>query len=48
MDKKLSSQKKELETDISNLDKKLQYLETTYKNSRVHIDQILQTGSQGR
>lgn len=30
-----------LKSDVSNLEKKLHYLETTYKNSRDHLDQVL-------
>lgn len=41
---KLSAKTGELKTEISNLRKKLHYLETTYKNSREHIDQIFKSG----
>ena len=37
---RLSSEAADLKSDISNLNKKLHYLETTHKNSREHIDQI--------
>jgi len=39
--KRLALETAELKDDISNLNKKLNYLETTYKNSREHIDKIL-------
>ena len=42
--KKLSSQTAELRSDVSSLNKKLHYLETTHKNSREHIDKIIQSG----
>ncbi|MCJ1252497.1 hypothetical protein MMC24_000303 [Lignoscripta atroalba] len=42
--KRLSSETAELKSDISNLNKKLHYLETTHKNSREHIDQIFKSG----
>ncbi|KAL8846049.1 MAG: hypothetical protein Q9198_011328, partial [Flavoplaca austrocitrina] len=42
---RLSSDTAELKNDISNLDKKLHYLETTHKNSREHIDQIFKSGA---
>ncbi|KAL9587293.1 MAG: hypothetical protein Q9212_000340 [Teloschistes hypoglaucus] len=41
--KRLKSETMELKSDISNLNKKLHYLETTYKNSREHIDQIFKS-----
>lgn len=40
VERKLSAEADELEGDVKNLEKKLHYLETTYKNSREHIDQI--------
>ena len=43
--KRLSSEASEMKSDISNLNKKLNYLETTYKNSREHIDQIFKSTS---
>ena len=33
-----------LKKDITDLEKKLHYQETTFKNSREHIDKILQSG----
>jgi len=44
---KLSSQSKEIKSDISDLEKKLHYLETTSKNSRGHIEQLLRSGGRG-
>ncbi|MCJ1468737.1 hypothetical protein MMC07_007367 [Pseudocyphellaria aurata] len=44
VEKRLSSETAELKSEISNLNKKLHYLETTYKNSREHIDQIFKPG----
>ncbi|MCJ1297242.1 hypothetical protein MMC08_000028 [Hypocenomyce scalaris] len=44
VEKRLSSETTELKSDISNLDKKLHYLETTHKNSREHIEQIFKSG----
>lgn len=44
VEKRLSSETGELKSDISNLNKKLHYLETTQKNSREHIDRIIQSG----
>lgn len=44
VEKRLSSETSELKSDISNLEKKLHYLETTHKNSREHIDQIFNSG----
>ncbi|MCJ1430080.1 hypothetical protein MMC29_007995 [Sticta canariensis] len=44
VEKRLSSETAELKSDISNLNKKLHYLEMTHKNSREHIDQIFKPG----
>lgn len=44
VEKRLSSETAELKLDISNLNKKLHYLEMTHKNSREHIDQIFKPG----
>lgn len=44
VEERLSSETTELRSDISNLNKKLHYLETTHKNSREHISQIFKTG----
>ena len=45
MEKRLSLETGELKSEISNLTKKLHYLETTQKNSREHIDKIMQSGA---
>lgn len=44
VEERLSLETGELKSDISNLGKKLHYLETTYKNSRDHIDKIVNSG----
>ena len=44
IDKRLKTETSELKTDVDNLGKKLQYLETTHKNSREHIEQIFKSG----
>lgn len=41
---KLAAQNTQLKTEVTNLEKKLNYLETTAKNSREHIDQLLRSG----
>lgn len=41
---RLSKETNELRSDVSNLEKKLHYHETTYKNSRHHLDQIMGVG----
>ncbi|KAL8929805.1 MAG: hypothetical protein Q9208_000949 [Pyrenodesmia sp. 3 TL-2023] len=43
VEKRLASETTELKSDISSLNKKLHYLETTHKNSREHIDQIFRS-----
>ncbi|KAM4059316.1 prefoldin subunit [Hirsutella rhossiliensis] len=40
---KLEFQTKDLESDVDKLNKRLVYLETTHKNSREHIEQMLRT-----
>ncbi|KAL9055334.1 MAG: hypothetical protein Q9162_003641 [Coniocarpon cinnabarinum] len=40
----IDKQSGELKTDISNLEKRLHYLETTAKNSQAHIEQMLKSG----
>ncbi|KAI9790279.1 MAG: hypothetical protein M1816_005304 [Peltula sp. TS41687] len=45
--KRLGGEMNELRSDLSNLEKKLHYLETTHKNSRSHIDQIMRSGGGG-
>jgi len=44
VDKRLTTEASDLKSDVENLGKKLQYLETTHKNSREHIDQIFKSG----
>jgi len=44
VNKRLSGETTELKSEVENLGKKLQYLETTHKNSREHIDQIFNSG----
>ncbi|QPG99062.1 hypothetical protein C2857_000749 [Epichloe festucae Fl1] len=39
----LEEQAKDLDTDVEKLNQRLLYLETTHKNSREHIEQILRT-----
>jgi len=43
VDKRLSSETSELNSEVENLGKKLHYLETTHKNSREHIEQIFKS-----
>lgn len=45
INKKLASESNTLKKDISELEKRLHYQETTFKNSREHIEKILQTGT---
>ncbi|KIV93718.1 hypothetical protein PV10_04913 [Exophiala mesophila] len=40
---RLASESSSLSKEMSDLEKKLHYQETTYKNSRQHIEKILQT-----
>jgi len=40
----LTSETAELKSDIANLNKKLNYLETTYKNSQEHMNRIFSSG----
>jgi prefoldin subunit 1 len=44
MQTKLASQSTELKSDVTDLNKKLHYLETTAQNSRDHIEQLLRSG----
>ncbi|EGD99879.1 prefoldin subunit 1 [Trichophyton tonsurans CBS 112818] len=41
---RLSKETKELKIEIATLEKRLHYLETTHKNSREHIEQMLRSG----
>ncbi|KIV86888.1 hypothetical protein PV11_02469 [Exophiala sideris] len=45
LNKRLDSESTTLSKDILDLEKRLHYQETTYKNSRQHIEKILQTGA---
>jgi len=45
LNKRISDESTSLSKDISELEKRLHYQETTYKNSRQHIEKILQTGA---
>ncbi|KAI9851658.1 MAG: hypothetical protein M1838_003127 [Thelocarpon superellum] len=47
VEKRLVGETSELTSDVSSLEKKLHYLETTHKNSREHIDQIFRSGARG-
>lgn len=44
IDKRLSTESTERKTEITNLQKKLEYFETTHKNSRMNLEQILKSG----
>lgn len=41
---RLSKESNDLKADVVNLEKKLHYLETTYKNSRDHLDAVFKNG----
>ena len=41
---KLNKQTKDLEIDVEKLNQRLLYLETTHKNSREHIEKMLNKG----
>lgn len=41
---KLESQTKDIEGEVDKLGQRLLYLETTHKNSREHIEQMLRKG----
>lgn len=41
--KKLEGQTQDLEGEVEKLSKRLLYLETTHKNSREHIEQMLRS-----
>ncbi|EKD16008.1 uncharacterized protein L3040_003445 [Drepanopeziza brunnea f. sp. 'multigermtubi'] len=41
---RLKTETKTLSSDVENLNKRLHYLETTFKNSQAHMDQILKSG----
>ncbi|KAI5370521.1 Putative prefoldin beta [Septoria linicola] len=42
--KRQAKEATDVKAEIANLEKKLNYLETTYKNSQQHMDAILQRG----
>lgn len=42
--KRQAKEAADVKAEIANLEKKLNYLETTYKNSQTHMDAILQRG----
>lgn len=44
VDKRLSTESGEKKTEITNLQKKLDYFETTHRNSRQNLEQILKSG----
>lgn len=44
LEKKMGKDTSDLKKEVENLGKKLQYLETTHKNSTEHINQIFQSG----
>ena len=46
LDQRLSSESQDLKSDISDLEKKLHYLETTYSNSREHLERLFRSGGQ--
>lgn len=46
LQKKLDTQMKEMQSEVDSLGKRLQYLETTAKNSREHIEKILKGAGQ--
>ncbi|KAK4993934.1 hypothetical protein LTR50_000148 [Elasticomyces elasticus] len=41
--KRLSKESADLRSDITSLEKKLHYLETTYKNSQQHLEQVFKS-----
>ncbi|KAF2653901.1 Prefoldin [Lophiostoma macrostomum CBS 122681] len=42
--KRLSSESEQLKSDLTNLDKKEDYLEKTYQNSKTSLEQVLRSG----
>lgn len=44
VNKRLTRESSEASTEITNLEKKLHYHETTHKNSRENLEQILKSG----
>ncbi|KAK2742689.1 hypothetical protein FQN57_005144 [Myotisia sp. PD_48] len=47
VNERLARETKDVKTEIGGLEKRLHYLETTHKNSREHIDQMLRSGGRG-
>lgn len=45
LNKRLATESSTLKRDITDLEKRLHYQETTFKNSRQHIEKILQSGA---
>lgn len=45
LNKRLTDESATLKKDITDLEKRLHYQETTFKNSRQHIEKILQSGA---
>ncbi|KAL4862722.1 hypothetical protein BDV12DRAFT_178483 [Aspergillus spectabilis] len=44
VDKRISTESAELKSEIENLEKRMNYLEMTFKNSRENLEQILKSG----
>jgi prefoldin subunit 1 len=42
--KRLNTEGEQLKSDLANLDKKEDYLEKTYQNSKTSIEQVLRSG----
>lgn len=42
--KRQAKEAADVKTEIANLEKKLNYLDTTYKNTQTHMNAILQRG----
>ncbi|KAJ9626529.1 hypothetical protein H2203_004162 [Taxawa tesnikishii (nom. ined.)] len=42
--KRLAKESEDIKGEVTNLQKKLDYLETTFKNSNQHLEQILKNG----
>ena len=43
----MAAESVEIKSDMSSLEKKLHYLETTYKNSKENLEQILNSAGGG-
>ncbi|KAL5332232.1 Prefoldin [Aspergillus crustosus] len=44
VDKRISTESTEIKSEIENLEKRMNYLEMTFKNSRENLEQILKSG----